>query len=145
MHFTEILNLAARAWHETKADADPEFNDCTLTHRENLGAAVKAVVDSEQVFTDFDRVVLRLYLADRESKGKAEQILDSNPLLHGDEVVHIASGLPHPLAGSHAEDLQRRAAREEFRDINPSSLDAVSAGGSKVSFETTKAQKPIKK
>lgn len=129
MHFTDILSLAARAWHETKPANDPEFNDCALTHRENLGAAAKAVVDSKQAFSFFDRVVLRFYLADEEAKSQAERILEQNPTLHGDEVMHIASGTPHPLypqdpltltnLGGHAEDAQREAAREEFREPKP--------------------------
>lgn len=136
MHFSDILSLAARAWHETKDPKDPEFNDCALTHRENLGAAAKAVVDSQQAFSLFDRVVLRLYLADEEAKSQAEKILEQNPRLHSDEVMHIASGTPHPLAPApveaevsaanigHAEDAQREAAREELKDVDDSGLIA---------------------
>lgn len=123
MHFTDILSLAARAWHETKPASDPEFNDCALTHRENLGAAAQAVVDSERAFSLFDHVVLRLYLADKEAQSEADRILAENPTLHGDEVMHIASGQPHPLAG-HAESAQIAAVREEFRGVDDSEIAA---------------------
>lgn len=128
MHFSEVLSLAARAWHETKDPKDPEFNDCALTHRENLGAAAKAVVDSGQAFSVFDRVVLRLYLADKEAKSEADRILEANLTLHGDEVMHIASGAPHPLAPpnlvGHAENAQMAAVREEFKGVDSESFVA---------------------
>ena len=114
MHFTEILQLAARAWHETKALSDPEFNDCAVTHRENLAAAASGVINSSQAFNHFDRVVLRLYNEHQESLTKAQQLLEANPLLHSDEVMHMAAGIPHPLMG-HATDAQMDAVREEFR------------------------------
>lgn len=128
MHFTDILNLAAAAWHEVKDANDPEFNECQVTHREKLGAAAKAVVDSGQAFDKFDRIVLRLHKERLEAMAKVEQILEQNPRLHGDEVMHIASGVPHPLSGpqqaanivtdalfgGHAEDATRAATREEF-------------------------------
>lgn len=126
MHFTEILNLAARAWHETKDASDPEFNDCQITHRENLGAAARAVVDSRQAFTRFDRIVLRLFLADEEAKSEAERILEENPTLHADEVMHIASGTSHPLAPQgHVETQQLAAVREEFKGVDTSGLEAT--------------------
>lgn len=124
MHFNEIINLAARAWHEIKVAADPEFNDCQITHREQLGAAAKGVVDSGQAFSPFEQAVLRLYRADMEAKSEAEQILADNPTLHGDEVMHIASGVPHPLAG-HAENAQMAAVREEFRGADASGFESA--------------------
>lgn len=174
MHFTDILSLAARAWHETKPASDPEFNDCALTHRENLGAAAKAVVDTEQAFSPFDRAVLRLYLADKKAKSEADKILEANPTLHSDEVMHIASGLPHPLArrgsgaidyvqanppsvAGHAENAQMAAVREEFHGVDasgfeapeaPTDLDAVGSDKAKISIETQPPplkKKPAKK
>lgn len=129
MHFSDILQLAAAAWHETKSANDPEFNDCALTHRENLGAAAKAVVDHGEAFNHFDRVVQRLYRERQEAQSKAEQILEANPLLHGDQVMHIASGTPHPLTpqafAGHAENAQMAAVREEFKGVDDSGLEAV--------------------
>lgn len=122
MHFNDILSLAARAWHEVKDPKDPEFNQCQITHRENLGAAAQAVVDSGLTSgaTPFDKAVMRIYRADAEAQSEADRILAENPTLHGDEVMHIASGTPHPLAmPGHAENMQMAAVREEFRGIDP--------------------------
>jgi len=114
MHFTDVLNLAARAWHEVKDANDPEFNQCAVTHRENLGAAAQGVVNSGLAFTPFEKTVLRLYRTDAEAKSEAVKTLAEHPTLHADEVMHITSGTPHPLVG-HAEAAQMATVREEFR------------------------------
>jgi predicted flap endonuclease-1-like 5' DNA nuclease len=129
MHFNDILSLAARAWHEIKDPKDPEFNQCQITHRENLGAAAQAVVNSGLAFSEFDKAVLRIYRADAEAQSEAERILAENPTLHGDEVMHIASGAPHPLDKNampgHAENAQMAAVREEFKGADVSGFTAT--------------------
>lgn len=123
MHFNDVLSLAARAWHEIKPASDPEFNNCAITHRENLGAAAQAVIDSGLAFSEFDKAVLRIAKSDAEAKSEAEKILEANPTLHADEVMHIASGVPHPLGG-HAENAQLAAVREEFKGVDVSGFEA---------------------
>lgn len=130
MHFNDVLNLAAKAWHETKAEEDPEFNDCAVSHREKLGAQAQGVVSSGQAFDRFDRVVLRLYKERQEAQSKAEQLLEQHPTAHGDEVMHMASGLSHPLQGGHAEAAQMAAVREEFRGADASGFAAPVKFGS---------------
>ena len=144
MHFNDILSLAARAWHEIKDPNDPEFNQCQITHRENLGAAAQAVVNSGVASTPFEKAVLRIYRADAEAKSEADKILEENPTLHGDEVMHIASGTPHPLAG-HAENAQLAAVREEFRGVDASSLEAPEPAAEPKSAAVPKLKGPLPK
>lgn len=116
MHFPDLARLAAKAWHEVKAEGDPEFNECAITHRENLVAAVQGAVHGGQAFNKFDAVVLRIYKEEQEEKSEAEKLFAQHPQAHADEIMHMASGLPHPLQG-HAEDRQRALVREEFRGV----------------------------
>ena len=58
MHHTEILQIAAAAWDRTKPADDPSFNNCSLTHRENLVAQTETVIRTGGASNDFEKAVL---------------------------------------------------------------------------------------
>lgn len=141
MQFNELAKLAALAWHETKAENDPEFGQCDVTHREKLVAAVQGVVGTNQAFNRFDAVVLRLHREAQEEKSRTEQLVDAHPNAHADEIMHMAAGVPHPLQG-HAEQRQMAAVREEFRGAEPfADLPIVFDDAPQVSEEATAKKK----
>lgn len=55
MHVTEVVRVAAEAWHRVKPADDPEFNGCQLSHREKLVAQVEALIRTNSASDDFER------------------------------------------------------------------------------------------
>jgi len=55
MHITETVHIAAQAWSKVKPAEDPEFNGCSLSHRENLIAQVERLAATGSARNDFEK------------------------------------------------------------------------------------------
>ena len=103
------------------------------THFENFEGETQASrhrLDCDTRFPKMIKVYSRVmrYIVEK-ALTKAQQLLEANPLLHSDEVMHMAAGVPHPLMG-HATDVQMDAVREEFRGADtPEPVHLISQGG----------------
>ena len=63
MHYVEILQVAGAAWDKIKPPEDPSFDQCTITHRDNLVAQTEAVVRTRSASNPFEREVLGILQA----------------------------------------------------------------------------------
>ena len=53
----DARTIAAQAWAKAKAEGDPDFAQCTETHKSNLAYKVQSVRETGALEDDFDRHV----------------------------------------------------------------------------------------